>query len=79
LSQLLKEEKDPEMRSDIVDALGETKSDEAVPILLDIAKTDAEIRVRTAAVAALGEIGTPKAREALMEILKKKGEAGEDR
>jgi len=61
----------------MVDALGNSESDEAVPILIDVAKTDPDVEVRTAAVSALGEIKTPKARQALIELLKgKKGAAG---
>jgi HEAT repeat protein len=72
LGKLLKEEKDSELRRIIVRVMGDTKSDDAVPFLLDAAKKDKNIRVRTAAVSALGEINTPKARAALMEILEKK-------
>jgi HEAT repeat protein len=54
-----------------VHALGETKSDEAVAVLLDVAKNDKDLRLRTAAVQALGEIGTPKAKAALIELLEK--------
>jgi len=56
----------------MVDTLGGSESDEAVSILVDTAKTDPEVEVRTAAVSALGEIGTPKARQALLELLKGK-------
>jgi HEAT repeat protein len=54
-----------------------------VPILIDVAKTDPDVEVRTSAVSALGEIKTPKARQALIELLKGKkdaaGGATEDR
>ena len=67
----------------MVDALGSSESDEAVPILIDVAKTDADVEVRTAAVSALGDIKTTKARQALIELLKGKkaaaGGATEDR
>jgi len=83
LGRLFKEEKDPEWREKMVDALGGSESDDAVPLLLDAAKTDPEVQVRTAAVSALGEIKTPKARQALMDLLKGKkdaaGNADEDR
>jgi HEAT repeat protein len=59
----------------MVEALGGSESDEAVPILLDVAKTDPDVEVRTAAVLALGDIKTPKARQALLDLLKgKKGD-----
>jgi HEAT repeat protein len=69
---VLKDEKDPETRRMAVFALGETESDEAVAVLLEIVKTDKDTKVATAAVTALGEIGTPKAKAALVEILEKK-------
>lgn len=56
----------------MVEALGNSESDEAVPILLDSARTDSEVEVRTAAVSALGDIKTPKARQALLDLLKGK-------
>ena len=64
------------MKREVISALGESKSDDAVPALLDAARNDADVRVRTAAVSALGELKTPKAREALLQILKKKDEIG---
>jgi len=51
--------------------LGQTKSDEAVPALLEAAR-DKDRRTATAAVMALGQIGTPKAKAALLEIIEKK-------
>ena len=71
LSQVLKEETDPEIRQQAVLALGQTKSDEAVAALLEIAKGK-DAKLANAAVLALGEIGTPKAKAALLEILNKK-------
>ncbi|MCK7483004.1 MAG: HEAT repeat domain-containing protein [Candidatus Moduliflexus flocculans] len=58
-------------RSSAVFALGQTKSDEAVAALLEVAKGK-DARLARAAVTALGEIGTPKAKAALLEILEKK-------
>ena len=52
-------------------ALGETKSDEAVPILLEAA-LDKDRTIATMAVMALGQIGTPKAKAALLEIIEKR-------
>jgi HEAT repeat protein len=72
LSQVVREEKDPELRKQAIFALGQTKSDEAVPVLLEVAKKDKDVKMATAAVMALGEIGTPKAKAALMEILERK-------
>jgi HEAT repeat protein len=72
LVQILREEKSSEMKESIIEALGETGSDEAVPVLLETAQKDPDVRVRTEAVSALGRIKTAKAREALMQILKKK-------
>ena len=69
---MLKTEKEPDVRRMLVYSLGETESDEAVPILLDVALNDTNNRIRAAAVSALGEIGTPKAREALLKVLEKK-------
>ena len=71
LSELLKEETDTGVKQYIVMSLGQTKSDEAVPALLEIAKGK-DARLATAAVMALGEIGTEKAKAALMEVLEKK-------
>ena len=68
----MKEEKDPELRRMIVRALGETESDDAVPILLNLALEDKDYKVRAQAVSALAEIDSPKSRAALVEILKKK-------
>jgi len=52
-------------------ALGQTKNDQAVPALLEIAKGK-DRKLATSAVMALGEIGTPKAKAALMDILERK-------
>jgi HEAT repeat protein len=72
LGQILKEEKDPELRRMIVRVLGETESDDAVPILLNVALEDNNYKVRAEAVSALADIDSPKSRAALVEILKKK-------
>jgi HEAT repeat protein len=72
LGEMLKTEKEPDVKRMLVYSLGETESDEAVPILLDLAMNDKDNRVRAAAVSALGEIGSPKARDALLKVLEKK-------
>ena len=69
LTEVLKTEKDNDLRVSTVNMLGDTQSDAAVPILLDTAKNDSSLKVRTSAVNALGSIGTPKAKEALKQIL----------
>jgi HEAT repeat protein len=74
LTEILKTETDPELKQQALISLGETKSDEAVPALLEIAKGK-DPRLARAAVAALGEIGTPKAKAALLEIIEKKSGA----
>ena len=71
LTQIWKEETDPEMKRMLVMTLGQTKSDEAVPTLLEAAR-DKDRRTATAAVMALGQIGTPKAKAALLEIIEKR-------
>jgi HEAT repeat protein len=53
-------------------ALGNIESDEAIPVLTDIAKKGSDRKLRSAAVTALGQIGTEKARAALVEILESK-------
>jgi HEAT repeat protein len=72
LGEMLKTEKEPDVRRMLIYSLGETGSDDAVPILLEVALNDSNNRIRATAVSALGEIGTPKAREALMKVLEKK-------
>ena len=59
------------MRIAAIRSLGANGRDEAVPVLLNIAKTDSDTRARMAAVQALGQIGTPKAKEALLQIIGK--------
>jgi HEAT repeat protein len=71
LVQILKSETDSDLKRMVIMTLGQTKSDEAVPVLLEAAR-DKDSRTATAAVMALGQIGTPKARAALMEIIEKK-------
>ena len=51
--------------------LGETGSDEAVPVLEKLALEDSNKRVRLEAVDALEEIDSPKARAALVRIINK--------
>src|SRR4030042_4850994 len=68
LARIWKEETDPDMKRMLVMILGQTKSDEAVPILLEAAR-DKDTRTATAAVMALGQIGTPKAEAARREII----------
>ncbi len=67
---MLKDEQDPELRRAAVYGLGNTESDDAVTVLVEVVRNDADVRVRKAAVAALGQIGTPRAQEALLEILR---------
>ncbi|MDP2955430.1 MAG: HEAT repeat domain-containing protein, partial [Longimicrobiales bacterium] len=73
LAEILRTETDRELKEQAIFSLGQTKSDDAVAILLEIAKGK-DARLAHAAVSALGEIGTPKAKAALLEILEKKGE-----
>jgi HEAT repeat protein len=73
LLEVLRTTTDRELKEHTLYALGETKSDEAVPALLEVAKGK-DGRLAQAAVQALGEIGTPKAKAALLEILEKKSE-----
>ncbi|MGB2844873.1 MAG: HEAT repeat domain-containing protein [Candidatus Aminicenantaceae bacterium] len=72
LGKILQGEKDPKMRRAIVEALGETESDDAVPFLEKVALEDKDKKVRLEAIDALEEIDTPKSRAALLRILKKK-------
>ena len=76
LGKVVKSMEDINGRQIAAEALGDTESDDAVAILLDVARTDASVRVRTAAVNALGRIGTLAAQDALLQILQ--GEAGGD-
>jgi HEAT repeat protein len=69
LVQIMKSEPDSELKRMVIMSLGQTRSDEAVTVLLEAAG-DKDSRTATAAVMALGQIGTPKAREALMKIIK---------
>lgn len=69
---ILKTEQDPDIKRTIIHALADTESDDAVPILAEIAMNEKNVRLRADAVSALGEIGTPEAREALMKVLEKK-------
>ena len=59
------------MRMMIVQMLGETGSDDAVPLLEKLALEDSDKKVRLEAVDALEDIDTPKARAALVRIIKK--------
>lgn len=74
LTEILKTEKDLDMRISAVYVLGDSGSDAAVPVLLETAKGDSSVKVRTAAVNALGNIGSPKAKEALKQILESTNE-----
>jgi HEAT repeat protein len=69
LIQILKTEKDPELRRVAIRTLGETENDEVIPVLLEAAQKDEDSRNRKEAVLALGEIGTAKAKEALQKII----------
>jgi HEAT repeat protein len=44
-------------------------SDDVVPILLDVARNDVHVQVRTEAVSTLSRLGTPAAQAALIELL----------
>jgi HEAT repeat protein len=72
LAEILNQEKDVDQRRMVIRMLGDSESDEAVPILEKVALEDENRRIRTEAVAALGEIGTIRAREALIRVLEKK-------
>ena len=74
LVEILKSETDPDIKQQAVLGLGQSKSDEAVPALLEVAKGK-DTRLARAAVMALGEIGTEKAKAALLEVLQKKSAA----
>jgi HEAT repeat protein len=65
---ILKSENDSEMRRAAVVGLGSSRSDQAVPALVEAVRNDSDHRVRTLAVQALEIIGTPRAREAIVEI-----------
>ncbi|MGI9174190.1 MAG: HEAT repeat domain-containing protein [Rhodothermales bacterium] len=73
LGKVVKSMEDINGRQIAAEALGDTDSEDAIPILLDVAQNDANVRVRTAAVNALSRIGTPAAQDALLQILQ--GEA----
>ena len=64
-------EADAAVRRIAVIALGETKSDAAIPILKRVIETDTDIRVRRMAIGALGEIGSEAAEKALVEVIEK--------
>ena len=59
------------MKRVIIQALGDSESDDAVPFLEKVALEDEDKRVRMEAVDALEDIDTPKARAALLRIIKK--------
>lgn len=66
------EAKSPGVKKAAVYVVEDIEDEAAVPILLDIAMNDKDVRLRADAISALGEIGTPKAREALMKVIEKK-------
>ena len=72
LGQILNTEKDPEMRRLIVQILGESENDEAVPILEKLALEDNDKKIRLEAIEALEDLDSPKSRDALKRILSKK-------
>jgi len=72
IAQILKHEKDAELRKIAAHSLAQSNSDVAVEALFYAAEQDDNVEVRKSAVMALGEIGTPKAQEALVKILEKK-------
>lgn len=59
------------MREGAVTLLGETESKEAVPVLLEIARNDSDVRLRRSAVEALGEINDPSVLEPLKALVLK--------
>ena len=72
IAEILKEEKDGELRQLAARSLANSKSDEAVDALLYVVENDKSLEVRKSAVISLGEIGTPRAQQALVKILEKK-------
>jgi HEAT repeat protein len=71
LALILKNNKDPETRQIAAVTLGFTKSDEAVPVLLEAIKSG-DTKLVQVAITALGRIGTTKAKAALKEIAERK-------
>jgi hypothetical protein len=67
---------DPEVRVEAVQALGAIRSDEAVPVLRDVAAgtspPGADLALRQGAIEALAAIVTPGAREALMALARRR-------
>ncbi len=70
LIQALDKEEDEYVRYDILKTLAEIKADEAIDIIVEIAKKDPEIKLRLKAIETLGEIGTKNATKALIELYK---------
>lgn len=62
---------DAEVQMQAVRSIGERKSDEAVPILIKIARTHPNQMVRRQAIRSLGESGDPRAVEFFKEVLTK--------
>ena len=60
-----------EVQMQAVRAISERSADEAVPLLIKIAKTHANQQVRKQAIRALGESGDPRAVEFFREVLAK--------
>ena len=60
-----------EVQVQAVRAISERKAEEAVPLLIKIAKTHANQMVRKQAIRALGESGDPRAVEFFREVLAK--------
>ncbi len=60
------------VKSQLFRALGRTNDNQIVPVLLELARNDPHIQVRTEAAAALGRLDTPEARQALIQLLEGK-------
>jgi len=72
LVKIIKSEKDASIRRKAVQSLRRMENKEVVTLLLDIARNDPHVKVRTAAVAVLSRLDTPEAQEALIKLLEGK-------
>lgn len=65
---------DPETQMEILFGLGQVQTPEAVPVILDLAKSAAASeRLRIKAIETLGQISSPAAIPGLLELLRRKG------
>jgi hypothetical protein len=62
-------DKDPEVREEAVDLLGESKDDRAISHLIGVLRSDENADVRASAADALGDLGYPAALDGLIEAL----------